>query len=55
MASLDSPLVARSVLGFIRGRVVAERVGIPQGRTWDGIRVLVPAVLERAARQQSGP
>ena len=52
-ASLDSPLVARSVLGFIRGRAVAERVGIPQGRTWDGIRFLVPAVLERAARQQS--
>ncbi len=50
---LDSPLVARSVLGFIRGRAVAERLGLSQGRTWDGIRVLVPAVLETAARQQA--
>lgn len=53
-ARLDSPLVARSVLGFIRGRAVAKRVGLSQGRAWDGIRALVPAVLETAARQQTG-
>lgn len=51
---LDSPLVARSVLGFIRGRALAERLGMSQGLTWDGIRVLVPAVLETAARREAG-
>lgn len=51
--TLDSPAVTRRVLGFIRGRDIARRSGLPQQRTWDGIRVLVPAVLQTAARDES--
>lgn len=54
--SLDvsSPDAVRDLLGGIRGREVAEKIGLPPQRTWDGIRALVPAVLESAARLPHG-
>lgn len=49
-AEMASPGVVRDLLAGISGRAVADRVGLSPGRTWDGLRALVPAVLESVAR-----
>lgn len=42
--------LARDLLEGMSGREVAARVGISATRGWDGLRALVPAVLDRVAR-----
>lgn len=42
--------LARDLLDGISGREVAEKAGIPATRGWEGLRALVPAVLDRVAR-----
>ncbi|MDX1493117.1 MAG: hypothetical protein R3253_03515 [Longimicrobiales bacterium] len=48
---MDSPQVARNVMEGVRGRLVAQRAGLPPRRAWEGLRALVPAVLRTAARE----
>lgn len=42
--------LARDLLEGVSGREVAARAGISATRGWDGLRALVPAVLDRVAR-----
>lgn len=41
--------LARDLLEGVSGRQVAARVGISPARGWEGLRALVPAVLDRIA------
>ena len=43
--------LVRDLLDAMSGRAVAEKVGIPVNRGWDGLRALVPAVLDRLAER----
>lgn len=44
-AHLGSPAAVRDLLAGISGRTLASRVGLSSARTWDGLRVLVPAAV----------
>jgi hypothetical protein len=45
---------AREVLGGMPGRALAHKVGLPEQKTWDGLRHFVPAVLRASSLTCAG-
>ena len=45
LAQMGSAGAVRDLLGGISGTTLATRVGLSEERTWDGLRVLIPAAL----------
>jgi hypothetical protein len=59
LAWMARPGAAREILSTISGRRLASLVGLPEQKTWAGLRELVPAVLQasngRGASQHAAP
>ncbi|MDH3270740.1 MAG: hypothetical protein OEN56_05375 [Gemmatimonadota bacterium] len=51
---ISSPDLVRSLLSAARAKWIATEVGLSQRRAWDGLRTLVPAVVQDAAGRSPG-
>ena len=55
LAQIGSAGAVRDLLGGISGTTLATRVGLSEERTWDGLRVLIPAALRSSGSRNIDP